>query len=349
MRKVNRVLMKTVAILLVLVLITSCTLSGIFAKYVTTLGINLKNMEMKQFGVTVNMVVDEAKLESVFGDDYYSAEELKALPSDADREAVKASKIWLEVSTDAQKQAGVNTVTIHNLALKPGDKLEDFVSFALSGKPNVMCKLVLDVDLVIDNPDDFYVPPDVFKPSNGSNMGLYELPLGFDYDLISGKEDVAKYDIYCEPYCLDSYYAEYYFMCYYALFWEFYDAGYQTYTFLTNLNPDADSDEDIDYAIEQIIDVDGNFCSMSGAKTDIENDGVGFLVYDNNYNPCVIDKLNFSITWPFTHNEIANGRDGDYDVANTYVANNNPSMSVSYTVKVEQVTSVDDFSDDWIY
>ena len=58
MRKVNRVLMKTAAILLVLVLVTSCALSGIFAKYVTSMEIEMKSMKMKKFGVTITHGTD---------------------------------------------------------------------------------------------------------------------------------------------------------------------------------------------------------------------------------------------------------------------------------------------------
>ena len=87
MRKVNRVLMKTAAILLALVLVTSCALSGIFAKYVTSMEIDMESMKMKKFGVTVNMVVDEAKLKSVLGDDYISADDLKKLTAEKQEEA----------------------------------------------------------------------------------------------------------------------------------------------------------------------------------------------------------------------------------------------------------------------
>lgn len=309
MRKINKIMMATVSILLTLVLISSCVLSGIFAKYVTSKTAS-SQMRFERFGVIVEMDVDDVALE-----------ELGAT-------VTKPSKDSDEV------KSGVYSVTVSNLALKPGDDLTDFVKFEFSGKPNVMCKLVLDVDIEVEDPDAFYVPPDVFRPSNGSNLGLNVMPLGFDYDILSSEDDITLYDYYCDPYCIYPDSAEDCFM-YWAFVYEF---DWYGYTVVTDLNPDPDS---IDYAIEQIIDVDGNFCSMNGEKTDIENGGVGFL---GAYND-VIDKLNFSITWPFEYSSSLNGYDGDYDAVNTYIANNNPSITVSYTVRVEQVQSVEAFSE----
>ena len=108
MRKANKILMATVAILLCLVLITTSVASGIFAKFVITKS-GSATLKLTKFGVTISMTHNTDKLTS-----------LKA--------------------TVSEKEIFTSTgyvFTISNLKLKPGDDLTDAVRFDFEGKPNV--------------------------------------------------------------------------------------------------------------------------------------------------------------------------------------------------------------------
>ena len=305
MRKVNKIMIRTVAMLLCLVLATACILASTLAKY-TTSQKSISKIGFEKFGVTVNMVVDEAKLERVFGDDYYSAEELKALPSDADREAVKASKIWLEVSTDAQKQAGVNTVTIHNLALKPGDDftgyneelgdtIYELVQFTIGGKANVDCRVIIDADFVYDYTEFVYDGTNKYMPfiftsrvneTDGGCSSIYNLSLS--------NESVAPGWSLEYPLILN----------------------FPLYTAKGDMGGNTDMETMDNYAYKDF-----------SAGDDIKF----------NYDGAEVKKVNFGVKWPFYKEYTLDEKTSNYDERDTIISQNpNAKLDLSYTVKVEQ-------------
>ena len=113
MRKINKIMMATVSILLTLVLISSCVLSGIFAKYVTTKTAS-SQMQFERFGVSLSMALGTG------------------------------------VNGTVTSNAAGNSVTatVTNLKLGPGDAFYDALKVSITGTANVpvdikmTCKLV---------------------------------------------------------------------------------------------------------------------------------------------------------------------------------------------------------------
>lgn len=111
MRKSNKILIRTVAILLILVLITGCMVSGTFAKYAIK-KVGGVALEFEEFGVTVGMELSD-ELKAAIGSDYEGQTDYKSV-----------------------------TLTLNNLKLKPGDEFIDAVKFTVTGTPSV------DVDVI---------------------------------------------------------------------------------------------------------------------------------------------------------------------------------------------------------
>ena len=103
MKKFNKILMMTVAILLTLVLASTSVVSGIFAKYVVTKSASTE-VSLKAFGITL-------KVEGTQGTIKYSP-------------------------TGSDKDTAIS-VSVTGLQLAPGETLDDVVKFTIDGTPNV--------------------------------------------------------------------------------------------------------------------------------------------------------------------------------------------------------------------
>ena len=357
MRKVNRVLMKTAAILLALVLVTSCALSGIFAKYVTSMEIDMESMKMKKFGVTVNMVVDEAKLKSVLGDDYISADDLKKLTAEKQEEA-KANKVWVEVSTDAQKQAGVNTVTIHNLALKPGDNLSDIVKFAFSGTANVRCKMIVDVDIDYDIAD-LTVPAGVGGLTEDTAFFPLFMDLGYNCEFYSFGDYTGSYPYRWNDSPYDWRYAQSFYVVPDGTFTErqFLANFYENFCYYKHIYTD---EEQVEGYFFEFTPTGDNSNPRLEKMFDVGEEIMLFNFYTYHYKEenttyyddiGEVNNLNFGLIFPFEidknddkwYDKVTNKYydyyrdDWDYDAIMTYLAyEKNPNVSVTYTIKFEQ-------------
>lgn len=146
-KKANKILMMTVSILLCLVLISSCMLSGIYARYTVSQTAGVGVATIKPFGVEISMTIDDAKLA-----------------------AVGATK---KQTVDSNKAV---SYTIENLKLKPGDDLTDLVSIHVDGTANVDCQVIIDVDFVYD-PREFtygekYMPYNFTCRLNNDNPSI---------------------------------------------------------------------------------------------------------------------------------------------------------------------------------
>ena len=142
MRKRNKILMMAISSLLCLTLISSCLVSGIFAKYVTT-STTQSRVTFKKMGVNVDVIVNKTALEALGA--------TVNLPA-ADSNAVKA---------------GSYSVTISNLPIYPGigaDPNKDdsdtndvdgiynnLVTFAFSGTANMPVKVSIGTDISYSN------------------------------------------------------------------------------------------------------------------------------------------------------------------------------------------------------
>ena len=134
MKKFNKILMMTVAILLTLVLASTSVVSGIFAKYVVTKSASTE-VSLKAFGITLTV----------------------------------EGKSGLSVETTPSGTSGVNTmsVTVKDLQLTPGQTIDDVVKFTIAAngtdnKPNVS-KVNLKIKTTVSGVDNFSVTSDHLK------------------------------------------------------------------------------------------------------------------------------------------------------------------------------------------
>ena len=144
MRKVNKIMKITVAILLSLVLITSCVVSGLFAKYVTAESTRV-TVGLKAFGITVT-----------------------ATPGAGLASAVGTSQV-----TAAENAV---TYTFTGIKLKPGDDFSDAIRFTITGtaEVKVRVKIIQQVSLTAAH---FAVPEGV----GGLDADTYSFPMGFTF------------------------------------------------------------------------------------------------------------------------------------------------------------------------
>lgn len=143
MKKVNKVLMSTVAILLSLVLISTSVLSGVFAKFVETKSAGA-TVSLKAFGITVT---------------------------------VSAPNGDVEIDTSKTVNDGENvSVTLNSLAMYPGREELGIVKFAFSGTTTVPTNLTIRVD--VQSNDKLLVTKSVFPDYLTENQRAY-MPMGF--------------------------------------------------------------------------------------------------------------------------------------------------------------------------
>ena len=155
-KKANKILMITVSILLCLVLISSCMLSGIYAKYTVSQAAGVGVATIKPFGVEISMTIDDAKLAAV------------------------------GATVEIEEGYASYTVTITNLQMVPGDALYDALKVSVTGTPSVPVefKMACSVDYAwqkVNGKTDgtYVVPADISKYTSDT----YLMPLGFTIHL----------------------------------------------------------------------------------------------------------------------------------------------------------------------
>lgn len=156
MQKRNKVILALVSMLLTLVLISSCLVSEVFAKYVNK-KIAKTTVGFEAFGVNVELTVDPT-LEALVGAN---------------------NVVWTGVGD-------TRSVTINNLQMVPGDAFYDALKVQVSRTPNVPVefKMACSVDYawqkVDGKTDGTYVVPDYIS---GYTSDTYLMPLGFTIHL----------------------------------------------------------------------------------------------------------------------------------------------------------------------
>ena len=168
MKKANKIIKITVVVLLSLTLITTCVVSGLFAKYVTV-GDSLTTIGLKKFGVTVEMWNGEA-----FDDNIVST---------------------------VDSSSGTATVTIKNFDIGPGDDFSDAVHFKITGASEVPVKVTIGFDVQytesdfkpFDDPSGATVFPFgiTFMGYNSSGTKLTTLGLTDDYFIAPCSDSLA--------------------------------------------------------------------------------------------------------------------------------------------------------------
>ena len=143
MKKFNKILMMTVAILLTLVLASTSVVSGIFAKYVVTKSASTE-VSLKAFGIKL----------TVTG------------MNDADK----------GITTRVDKKDAQNNsiaITVSGVQLAPNEKIDDVVKFTIEkdGGPNVD-KVNLKIKTDVTGVDNFNVTNDNIKGVTSENLNL---------------------------------------------------------------------------------------------------------------------------------------------------------------------------------
>ena len=157
MRKSNRILMIIVSILLALTLMSSCLLSGVFAKYVTK-NTAWSTMYFKKFGVTITADVSEA----------------------------------VEARVDPDPDEGALTVQVSNLKMRPGDEFFDAIHFTISGTSDVKLRLRISVNISSGyTAANFTVPVGV----GGLEADTSYMPIGFTFTAVNTSGENERTDL----------------------------------------------------------------------------------------------------------------------------------------------------------
>ena len=157
MRKANKIIMATVAILLCLVLITTSVASGLFAKFVVTKS-GEATITFTKFGVTVTM------------------------------DASGLNKLGATVNAETFKSTG-GVITISGLTLAPGDYYGKAVKFTFSTKPSVTVKVVITPTITFYDANGnvvtnaiYKVPANTIKGTDGEFLQAQSyMPIGFTF------------------------------------------------------------------------------------------------------------------------------------------------------------------------
>lgn len=165
MRKINKIMMMTVAILLSLVLITSSVVSGTLAKYTTSSSAS-DSARVAKWGVTIKATEN--------------------LPEG--------------VATIRENVDGID-IKITNLKLGPGDEYPNAIQFEIDGEPEValMLKITVKASFInedLNNEASFVVD----KAVSGLDKDVAIIPFGFTFGLLTdGKTPNSTDDTILAP------------------------------------------------------------------------------------------------------------------------------------------------------
>ena len=163
MRRVNKILMATVAILLCLVLISTSVVSGIFAKFIIQKQTKF-SMKIEEFDVVLKITPDE------------------------DEKMTKASTKTPVIKRVGNTDGGdVISATFDGVSMTMGDDFSKALKVELSGTPNVpiFFKITCHVEY---NADGKYNVPEYVS---GEDLQAY-MPLGYTITVGSTTEDICR-------------------------------------------------------------------------------------------------------------------------------------------------------------
>ena len=302
MRKANKILMATVAILLCLVLISTSVVSGVFARFVIT-QTTKSEITFGNFGVNVTMT-----------------------PSTELNKYVKTNTTRGESATMA----------FEGIPLRPGTDFSDAVNIKFEGIPNVKVKVILLFHIDYNSTDTANTTVPVGIGGNDDDT-RYFMPLGFTFGAKEANGNVVVANgIISNPWknsveAIDGYQATHNGLeqsIRMGIKKKLSDEDDTTLTF----NWVSDSS---DYGFSFIFDPNS---TTAATKTDIKNNGIHFHAKDSTVSSKIIKQFELGFVWP---EEYTDPKDKyDYDVIGTYLAQNadeTKPIKIWYTVKLEQV------------
>ncbi len=150
MQKKNKILMMVISSLLCLTLISSCLVSSVFSKYVTTDTAG-GTVAFKKWGVTIT-----------------------ATPGQSLKNELGANS-----NTIKNFNNGVSA-TITGVSIKPGDDFSDAIRFTITGTPEVKCKVTVTIHFQYGNNAYTYIKTGTDK---------YDMPVGFTFGALDGNNN----------------------------------------------------------------------------------------------------------------------------------------------------------------
>lgn len=145
-KKANRIMMIAVSLLLALVLLTTCVLSGIYAKYVTQSEVPTK-IVIKKLGLTINVKENDTVISKV----------------------------------QETKQGNFVSLTYSSFNIRPGVEENGLIKFFISGTPTVPVRVTVRVNVTTD--ERCMVPESVTLNSNDTDA-VY-IPFTFKVGTVS--------------------------------------------------------------------------------------------------------------------------------------------------------------------
>lgn len=173
MRKANKIVMMTVAILLSAVLLTTSALSGTLAKYVTSGGSYSDSARVAKWGVKIYIDPNEDVLNSVY----------------EDFDASKNMKVTVH------KSGTQATVVITNLKMGPGDNLRDMLRIRFDGTAEVKLQVKVSQGILYGGYYDDKTPGLPKASYTMFNFGNdeYYVPMAFTFGGLYYNESTKRY------------------------------------------------------------------------------------------------------------------------------------------------------------
>lgn len=180
MRKANKIVMMTVAILLSAVLLTTSALSGTLAKYVTSGGSYSDSARVAKWGVKIYIDPNEDVLNSVY----------------EDFDASKNMKVTVH------KSGTQATVVITNLKMGPGDNLRDMLRIRFDGTAEVKLQVKVSQGILYggDYTEHDGIPKadyEIFRFAGGDtddkSNDEYYVPMAFTFGGLYYNKNTKKY------------------------------------------------------------------------------------------------------------------------------------------------------------
>lgn len=167
MKKANKILMKAIAILLCLVLITASVVSSTLARFAFKKDAT-NVIKFNKFGVELGLTLSDELIEFLGGEDVISS--------------------YTTVDGDSI------SIAIPSMKMGPGDDFTDAIKFSVSGDAGVRCKVIVDVGLVY-NKSDFTI--------NGTFRGL---PVGMRFACLNTNGVKESSEFFSSWYSYDAMY-----------------------------------------------------------------------------------------------------------------------------------------------
>lgn len=313
MRKRNKILMATVSVLLCLVLVTTCGLSGIYAKYTTKDSASL-NVGFKKLGVNVSVDVNRNAIEK----ELYGSESTKNV-------AVTTTTSGNQVS-----------VSVSGMKIGPDDDLSKLFRVTVSGTPEVKCRVKMVITFAYRSSYD--------SITTSTSPKTYYMPVGFTFGALQNASSTTyvipnNYLNHLGPWRTHS--GSGHSTCGNNI-----ETSSQIGVNATEWRFAYDMEQLIDVTCVKLTDSGEDsyfYKEFDPDSTDTKLKTVAFYADsgDATTKATPINTLEFGFKWPYEHGETPE-EIAQYDALAKTIADNNKNLNlftITYTISVEQITT----------